>query len=184
MGIGSGGARAGAGKKRAPLADNKPRTKNVISKNKELDSSVVLPIDSNLVGSYMPQPEKYLTESTKGASENVAAQVFEKTWNWLKERRCDVYINPQLVEQYSMSIARWIQAERAIHTFGFLAKHPTTGMPIASPYVKMSQDFLRQSTNIWLQIFGVIRDNCADFYSFVNDNPNDDIMEKLLSGKM
>ena len=33
-----------------------------------------------------------------------------------------------------MSVSRWIQCEEAISEFGMLAKHPTTGNAIASPY--------------------------------------------------
>ena len=82
-----------------------------------------------------------------------------------------------------MSVARWIQAEEAVHTFGFLAKHPTTQMPIASPYVKISQDFLKQSTNLWLQIYGVIKENCAEFYQYSGGQPTDDMMEIILSSQ-
>lgn len=175
MANGHGGTRAGAGRKRKPLADK--------VNTKDNSTATMLSFNSELSGNDMPPPEKYLSEQTKGASENVASKICEKTWAWLKVRKCDIFINPQLVEQYAMSVARWIQAERAVHTFGFLAKHPTTGMPIASPYVKIAQDFLKQSSNIWLQIFGVIKDNCADFYTYPTDNPSDDIMEKILSGK-
>lgn len=176
MANGYGGARAGAGRKKKPIAER--------IKSGNTDKAKVLTFDSELTGTEMPPPEKYLSEQTKGASENLAGEICQKTWNWLKERKCDIFINPQLVEQYAMSVARWIQAERAVHTFGFLAKHPTTGMPIASPYVKISQDFLRQSTAIWLHIFGVIKENCADFYTYPADNPNDDLMEKILSGRL
>ena len=175
MADGHGGARIGAGRKKKPLADK--------IKSGEVKQVKALSFSEDIKGAEMPPPEKYLSEQTKGASENLASKICDKTWKWLKERKCDIYINPQLVEQYGMSVARWIQAERAVHTFGFLAKHPTTGMPIASPYVKISQDFLKQSGNIWLHIFGVIKENCQDFYSYPNDNPNDDIMEKILSGR-
>ncbi|MBR1529339.1 MAG: hypothetical protein IJ642_08580 [Oscillospiraceae bacterium] len=38
-----------------------------------------------------------------------------------------------------MSVARWIQCEKALSASGFLARHPTTSGTIASPYVQMSQ---------------------------------------------
>lgn len=58
-----------------------------------------------------------------------------------------------------MSIARWIQCERAISEYGFLAKHPTTGNAIQSPYVVMSQNFLNQSNRIWLEIYKIVKEN-------------------------
>ena len=33
-----------------------------------------------------------------------------------------------------MAISRWIQCEECITKYGFLAKHPTTGNAIPSPY--------------------------------------------------
>ena len=175
MANGRGGARPGAGRKKKPLADK-------ILEGKE-SKAKVLDFGAKIEGVDMPEPGKYLSEQTKGASENVAKAVYQKTWAWLKERKCDVYINPQLVEQYAMSVARWIQAEEAVHTFGFLAKHPTTQMPIASPYVRISQDFLKQSTNLWLQIYGVIKENCAEFYQYSGGQPTDDMMEIILSSQ-
>jgi hypothetical protein len=77
-----------------------------------------------------------------------------------------------------MSVARWIQCEEAISKYGFLGKHPTSGNPIQSPYVAMSQSFMKQSTLAWLQIFQVVKENCT--VDFRGPNPNDDMMERLL----
>ena len=51
-----------------------------------------------------------------------------------------------------MAISRWIQCEECITEYGFLAKHPTTGNAIPSPYVSMSQSFSKQANNLWFQI--------------------------------
>ncbi len=51
-----------------------------------------------------------------------------------------------------MSVARWIQCEEAITEYGFLAKHPTTGNAIQSPYVAMSQNFMSQTNRLWMEI--------------------------------
>ena len=48
-----------------------------------------------------------------------------------------------MVEQYAMSVSRWIQCEEIVSSTGFLAKHPTTGAAIASPYVSMSQSYMK-----------------------------------------
>ena len=80
-----------------------------------------------------------------------------------------------------MSIARWIQCEEAISSFGFLAKHPTTGAPIQSPYVAMSQSFMKQANVSWMQIFQVVKENCT--VDFSGPNPQDDMMERLLRSR-
>ncbi|MCF0259917.1 MAG: P27 family phage terminase small subunit, partial [Erysipelotrichaceae bacterium] len=103
------------------------------------------------------------------------------TWNWLKARGCEKQVNPQLLEEYAMSVSRWIQCEEAISEFGFLAKHPTTGMATTSPYVAMAQNFQKQMNNAWFQIYQIVKDNCSVDYS--GPNPQDNVMEMLLSRK-
>ena len=80
-----------------------------------------------------------------------------------------------------MAISRWIQCEECITEYGFLAKHPTTGNAIPSPYVAMSQSFGKQANNLWYQIFQVVRENCASDYK--GKTPHDDMMERLLNAR-
>ncbi len=80
-----------------------------------------------------------------------------------------------------MSAARWIQCEEAITEYGFLAKHPTTGNAIASPYVTMANNFKCQTRADWAEIFQIVKENCAAGYS--GDNPQDDLMERLLTAR-
>ena len=76
-----------------------------------------------------------------------------------------------------MAMARWMQCEGAITEYGFISKLPTTGAPIASPFVAMSQNFRKQALNIWVQIFQVVKENCSQDYNALSDDP----MERLLS---
>jgi hypothetical protein len=80
-----------------------------------------------------------------------------------------------------MSVSRWIQCEEAISEYGFLAKHPTTGNAIASPYVAMSQSYMKQVNQTWFQIFQIVKENCS--VEFNGTSPQDDVMERLLSAK-
>ena len=61
-----------------------------------------------------------------------------------------------------MSEARWAQWEEAISEYGMLAKHPTTKNAIASPYVSMSQQYMKQVNQIWYQIFQIVKENYAE----------------------
>ena len=63
--------------------------------------------------------------------------------------------------------------------FGFLAKHPTTANAMQSPYVAMSQNFMTQTNRLWLEIYQIIRENSAT--EFIGANPQDDMMERLLT---
>ena len=80
-----------------------------------------------------------------------------------------------------MAVARWIQCEMAISEYGFLAKHPTTGAAIASPYVAMSREYMKQINQIWYQIFQLVKENCSS--EFQGASPQDDLMERLLTAR-
>ena len=61
--------------------------------------------------------------------------------------------------------------------YGFLPAHSTTGKPIQSPFVKMSLDYMRQASNLWLQIYNVVKQNFPSAYKKGSAN---DSMERLL----
>ena len=136
---------------------------------------------AELEGVEMPKPGKMLSAQQRDGSTLQASDIYEITWKWLNERGCAKYVSPQLLERYAMSAARWIQCEEIISTTGFLAKHPTTGAAIASPYVSMSQNYMSQTNRLWAEIYAIVRNNCAADYG--GDNPQDDIMERLLRAR-
>lgn len=105
----------------------------------------------------MPSPRAYLTATQKNGRQTQAEDIYETTWNWFFERRCAHLIPPELIMQYAQSVARWIQCEECITEFGFLAKHPTTGNAVPSPYVAMGQSFMKQANNLWDQIYHIVR---------------------------
>lgn len=137
---------------------------------------------ADISGEDMPPVSEYLCKLTKNTTNNLAPTVFEDTWHWLKTKGCDQLVKKELIEQYALYIARWVQCEEGISTFGLLAKHPTTNAPIASPYVQMGLNFLKQANVLWGQIYQIVKENCTE--PLGGGTPNDDVMEKLLSGKM
>ena len=135
----------------------------------------------DLEGVDMPPVKEYLSAVQRDGKALCAAEIFKTTWAWLTKLGCEKMVNPQLVEQYAMSVARWVQCEEAITTYGFLGKHPTSNAPIQSPYVAMGQNYMKQTNVAWGQIFQIIRENCTIDYS--GPNPQDDVMEMLLSAR-
>lgn len=172
-GTARGGPRPGTGPKRKPLVE-KLEAGN-------LEGATVFPIPDDLEGWDMPPVKEYMKAKQKNGKDLVAPQIYKETWDWLKARNCEKIVNPQLLEEYSMAVSRWIQCEDAISEFGFLAKHPTTGMATTSPYVNMAQNFQKQMNNAWYQIYQIVRENCSVSYS--GPNPQDNVMEMLLSRK-
>ncbi len=172
-GTNRGGARIGAGAKKKPLAD---RIAEGNPGKRELTVIDFTDSTVDLEGQPMPKPSKMLSARQKNGKKLVAADVYKKTWNWL--------MNVALLSlsgasgRYAMSVARWIQCEEAITEFGFLAKHPTTGNAIQSPYVAMSQNFMSQTNRLWMEIYQIVKENCATEYN--GATPQDDVMERLL----
>jgi len=164
----------GAGRKPKPLADK-------IAEGKANLKVIGMPEGASLEGADMPPVKEFMTARQKGGRDICAGEVHAETWEWLKKHGCERLVNAQLVEQYAMSVSRWIQCEEAISEYGFLAKHPTTGNPIASPYVTMSQTYMKQVNQAWFQIYQIVKENCAADYN--GPNPQDDVMERLLRSR-
>ena len=173
-GTNRGGPRPGTGPKRKALTD---RITDGTARG-----AMVMPDDfpepADIRGEDVPPVHEYLKARQKNGSELCAEEIFRETYKWLKARGCEMLVNNQLIEQYAMSVARWIQCEEAISEFGYLAKHPTTGNAIASPYVSMSRDYKKQVNADWFQIYQIVRENCSVEYD--GASPQDDVMERLL----
>ena len=169
-GTARGGRRVGAGRKSKALSDKVAQGRKVAVL--EVPDVELVPID-------MPPVKEYLKAKQQSGIDLVAADVFRDTYQWLLQRGCERLVNPQLLEQYAMSVSKWVQCETCVSQFGFLAKHPTTGQAITSPYVTMSQNYLKQVNQCWFQIYQIVRENCSTEYG--QANPHDDLMERLLS---
>lgn len=175
-GTNRGGARPGAGRKPKSKTDKILEGKEV----KDNIISEIIPKSKQLEGVDMPSVKDYLKAHQKNGKPLRAEDVYNEIYQWLKARGCEKLVSVQLIEQYSMSVSRWIQCEECISEYGFLAKHPTTGAPIASPYVSMSQGYLKQSQQAWYQIQQIVRDNFAGGFS---DSLQDNKMEQLLNSR-
>ena len=172
-----GGQRTGSGRKPKALADKIAAGNPGGRKLTVVDFSDT----ADLSGVEMPEPSEYLKETQKDGEEFEAAAIYKKTWLWLKERGCEKLISKEQLEQYAVAVSRWIQCERAITQYGFLAKHPTTGGAMTSPYVSVSRDYMKQSNQLWYQIYQVVKENCSVEYG--SATPQDDLMERLLTAR-
>ena len=176
-GTNRGGARIGAGAKKKSLTDKIAEGNLGGRKLTVMEFSDT----ADLQGQVMPEPNKMLEAIQKDGKTLVASKIYKSTWTWLNERGCAVLVSPQLLERYAMSVARWIQCEEAVTEYGFLAKHPTTGNAIQSPYVAMGQNYMNQTNRLWMEIFQIVKENCTGEYS--GANPQDDVMERLLTAR-
>ncbi len=165
-----GGARPGAGRKPKALTEK-------ISEGKTAE---VMLEPAELTGADIPPVKDFLKAPQKNGQPLIAEEVYNDTYKWLSERGCEHLVSQQLVEQYAMSVSRWVQCENVISQTGMLARHPTTGNAIASPYVSMSQSYMKQINSSWYQIYQIVKENCSSEFQ---GSPNDDLMERLLRSK-
>ena len=172
-----GGARPGAGRKKKPLADK------LLEGNPGKRPITVLKFDDipDVNGVDMPQPHEMLSAKQRDGRPLQAEEIYETTWKWLADRKCEKLVSQQLLERYAMCAARWIQCEEALTTYGLLGKHPTTGQPMASPFVTIGQGYMNQTNRLWGEIFQIVKENCATEYG--GDTPQEDVMERLLFAK-
>lgn len=174
-----GGPRVGADQPKKPLLDKilegNPGRRPL--KNVEFQQADT----PDLLGAERPPTHEFMGARQKDGRQTLAVEMYEKAWAWLAERKCEHLIPPQLIEMYAQSVARWVQCEEAVDEFAMLAKHPTIGNAMPSPYVAMSQNYYKQVVNTWFQIHQTVKENnAADYHSAT---PHDDAMERLLSGR-
>ncbi|MDD3512395.1 MAG: terminase [Synergistaceae bacterium] len=176
-GTNRGGRRPGSGRKAKPLAE-KMMDGNTGHRKAKAMSFHDIP---DLEAADMPEPHEMLSAEQRDGSVLQARDIYEKTWLWIEARGCTALVSPQLLERYAMSAARWIQCEEAVTRYGALGKHPTTGAPIASPYVTMSQGYMNQTNRLWSEIFDIVRVNSLQEVG--GATPQNEVMERLLTAR-
>lgn len=168
-GTNRGGRRTGAGRK----------PKALMEKIEEGKDAVVMDVRATGLKAYCsPEPEEYMRQKQKAGIDLHAVKAFDEVCVWLKERGCLELVNPFIIRQYAMAVARWAQCETAINEYGLLAKHPTTGAPISSPFQAMAGSYLKQAESLWYTINQVVKENCSTPYS---GSLQDDLMAQLLN---
>ena len=130
----------------------------------------------------MAEPAEFLSATQRDGSTLQAGDIYKNTWMWLKQLGVEKLVPVQIIQQFAMNSARWIQCEDAVTKYGHLGKHPTSGNPMRSPYVGMAIDYQRSALQIWLQIYQIVKENCSvDYRNGLN--PADDVMERLLRSR-
>ena len=122
------------------------------------------------------KPREYLTAEQKTGDKLIAASIYLEMVDWLKCRGNEGSIPKALIEQFSMTSARYAYCEDQLSKHGLLSRNPATGEPMANPFHKMALDYCKQANQLWSQI-----KSFADNLPAVNraDNPAD-TMEQIL----
>ena len=72
------------------------------------------PVPDDLSAELVPPIDDFLLETQKDGSKLEADKVFTSTYLWLKSMGCENLVPKHLINEYAMSVARWIQAERYV----------------------------------------------------------------------
>lgn len=133
-----GGARPGAGRKKKPL----------VEKIQEGRDAVVMDTDG-LESKEMPDVKEYL-KADQAMGELHAAETYEEVWNWLKDRGCAELVSLQLIEQYSMSVAK-----RMFLTL----RLQVSSQRVPAPYIADRSTLSRLPISVWS--LGIARSICT-----------------------
>ena len=129
-----------------------------------------------------PSPPAFLNEASRAEAPYLSAnEIFDRTVKWLETTGCLGMIPMDYIEEYALCKTRWLECEAMNAKHGLLAKHPTTGQPMQSPYVQMALTYLKQADSAWSKLFEIVKASCTTDYKA--DDPNADVMERLLSLK-
>ena len=148
-GTARGGQRIGAGRKSKSVEEKMLEGKFSFAPKPEVEYEEYTP----------PAPKDYISAEQKIGGEPCAPKVYRYVYNLLKACNSEVAVSAQLVESYAQMVSRHIQCEKILSETGFLSKHPTTGEPVTSPFVKMSLDYLKAANQLWYQIYQVVKEN-------------------------
>ena len=142
-GTNRGGARPGAGRPRKALAE----------KIAEGKTAEVMMQPANIESAETPPVRNFMKELQRDGTKLLADDVYTETYQWLKERSCEKIVSRQLVEQYAMSISRWIHCEADRHQIRIYFQTSYNWCGNCLSYVAMSQNYMKQANQIWNQIF-------------------------------
>ena len=106
-GTNRGGARPGAGRPRKTLAEK-------VSEGKRAE---VLMQPAELKAADVPPVREFMTAMQRDGTKLQAEDVYREVYEWLKARSCETLVSRQLIEQYAMSVSRWMHCEEVVsHT--------------------------------------------------------------------
>lgn len=166
------------GTQRGGARVNSGRKSNILSE-KILDGkdASALPAPAELEGVKVPSVKNYLRTKQLNGKKFRAKDVYLETYEWLRSYGCEKLVSSQLIEQYAICVARWIACEEYISETGYLAKHPTTGGAIKTPYVDMSQSYMKQANQVWYQIYQIVKENASVNVSGKSDGGMEDLLQ-------
>jgi len=177
MANGHGGKRAGSGRPRKPLAQKILEGHPGKRKPKVLD----IEVDGNSELEY-PLRLAHTRGNLQFEGEPTSQDIWEETVAFLKPTGCLHLINPQLIERYSLYIARLYEAERVVTmtaiAYDKAPEETTKNKNLAlNPGVEAGAKYAQLADAMWDRIWAIVKENSEKSFS---KNPHEDFMDGLI----
>lgn len=130
---------------------------------------------ADLTAKPLPKIKQYLNEKQSDGKPLGARRIYKDMLDYLQSVSCVEFVPEPLLEQYSICVARWIQAEHAVSEHGMLGRHPTTKGVIASPFIGIAHDYMKQANQALFQIVQIVQENRV-----VQEEPAEESVNDLL----
>ena len=175
-----GGARAGAGRPKKPLADKliegNPGKRELTAlkftdKNKSNNSNAENSKKSNTDNSNVPKSKNqtfnlpsYLDMVAKEGGDVLppASEIYKMLADWIGGAGCSEFVAPNLVEDFAFLRRAYLECEYMNRKMGRIASGKR------SPYVNMALDYQKAMMTVYNQIWLIISRNCEEKYEGKN----------------
>lgn len=165
-----GGFRVGSGRPRKALEEkilDGTIEKDYISE----DTQLVEIVEKN-----MPAVKDYMVRQQASGNVLNSKEELEDIAEWVDRNGCLKYVPHQLLEQYAMNRARWIDLQDKISQYQYMAKKGN-GNPMVSPFYEMLSEEERKMNSTFNSINQIVKEHCASYQPFA---PRDSVMASIL----
>lgn len=137
------------------------------------------PDDSELGGIEMPYYDDCLKAIERDGDPLGADKIFERMYKHIYKMGCKDVVPIDLIENYALHRSRFLKVQKKLSELGYIAAHPTTHSPIATPFASLMNLFDKSQNDAMFMINQIIKSHNPS--GFVSYSDSDYTMEKLLS---
>lgn len=101
--------------------------------------------------------EHLVSEQQKDGTTLKTQEIYDEIMKVITKSECQERIPKELIEEYAICTARWIQCEEYSNRLGLIAKSTISQKPLISPYVNAGIIYLNQSIKLRNEINTLIQ---------------------------
>ena len=147
--------------------------------NKEGVELVEKSEDGEFDGIEMPYYDDCLKAIERDGEPLGADKIFERMYKHIYKLGCKNIVPIDLIENYALHRSRFLKCEKKLSELGYIASHPTTHAPIATPFASLLNLFDKSQNDALYQINSIIKAHNPN--GFISYKDSDYIMEQILS---